>query len=346
MHLPVQLKSAGRLASLILVLLLAGCASTPQWPSSEDEGAPLQQRTVLQGIPFYPQERYQCGPASLAMMLNSQGLDTNPEVLKELVYIPGREGSLQVEMVAAGRAHGMLVYPLDGSFESLLREVSDGHPVLVMQNLLFDWWPQWHFAVVIGFDAQKGTVILHTDTRERHETSVEVFTNTWARSENWAVVMLPPDQLPATAKPLKFLASASDLETTGRTGAAMKAYETAEHRWPDQPAAILGQGNIAYARNNLQQAADNFARMVTNFPKAAEGWNNLAHTLGQMGCGEEAQKAQRCASALAPERFGKLLKSTNPKAGASSCRVPECPVRINETDPAPSGTEPHLLQER
>lgn len=326
MPFPYPFKPAGSLVSVLLVMLLAGCASAPKWPSPADESPSLQSRTVLEDVPFYPQERYQCGPASLAMMLNSQGLDTNPEILRDLVYIPGREGSLQVEMVAAGRAHNLLVYPLDGSLESLLREVAAGHPVLVMQNLLFNWWPQWHFAVVIGFDPQEQTIILHTDTRERHETSVEVFSNTWARADNWAAVMLPPDEIPVSATALKYLASANDLETTGRTNAAMTAYRTAEKQWPDQPAAILGQGNIAYTRQNLQEASSHFARMVTRFPNEAVGWNNLAHTLGELGCAEEARAAQRCAATLAPGRFGGQIESTSAAGGAESCPLPACPA--------------------
>ncbi|MBW7472630.1 PA2778 family cysteine peptidase [Marinobacter sp. M216] len=319
-------KPAGSLTSLLLVLLLAGCASAPKWPSGTDGNPSLQTRTVLDEVPFYPQERYQCGPASLAMMLNSQGLETNPEVLRDLVYIPGREGSLQVEMVAAGRAHNMLVYTLDGSLESLLKEVAAGNPVLVMQNLLFNWLPQWHFAVVIGFDAQKQTIILHTDTRERHETSVEVFSNTWSRSDNWAAVMLPPDRIPASAEPLAYLASANDLETTGRTNAAMTAYQTAERQWPDQPAAILGQGNIAYTRQNLQEATSHFARLVSRFPREAVGWNNLAHTLGETGCLEEAKQAQRCASALAPDRFGAQIDPGTAVQSPSDCPTLDCPA--------------------
>lgn len=120
---------------MLLVSLLAGCASAPKWPAPETHQAMLPDKVVLDDVPFYPQERYQCGPASLAMMLNSQGLSSNPDILKELVYIPGREGSLQVEMIAGARAHGMLVYPLDGRLESVLTEIAAGNPVLVMQNL-------------------------------------------------------------------------------------------------------------------------------------------------------------------------------------------------------------------
>ena len=77
-------------------------------------------------------------------------------------------------MVSAARSHGLLVYPLDGSLKSLLEEIASGHPVLVMQNLRFDWWPQWHFAVAIGYDASDRSIILHTGTQERHEQALEV----------------------------------------------------------------------------------------------------------------------------------------------------------------------------
>lgn len=319
-------KPASGLISLLLILLLTGCSTTSKWPVADDSTASLRTRTVLENVPFYPQELYQCGPAALAMMLNSQGLHTNPDILRELVYIPGREGSLQVEMVAAARSHNMLVYTLDGKLESLLREVEAGNPVLVMQNLFYNWWPQWHFAVVMGFDPKNQTIILHTGTRERHETSVEVFANTWARSDNWSAVILPPDQIPATATALKYLSAANDLETTGRTNAAMTAYSTAERRWQDQPAAILGQGNVAYTRQHVRQARSHFDRLVRKFPNEAVGWNNLAHTLGELGCNEEATAAQQCAAALAPDRFESQAESASDRVHPDRCSVPTCPA--------------------
>jgi len=325
-------KLAGSLISLTLIMLLAGCSTTQKWPVSDHSTPSLQQRTVLEDVPFYPQELYQCGPAALAMMLNSQGLNTNPDVLRELVYLPGREGSLQVEMVAAARSHDMLVYPLDGELESVLKEVAAGHPVLVMQNLLYDWWPQWHFAVVIGFDPLEQTIILHTGTREGHESSVEVFANTWARSDYWSAVILPPGQIPATAQPLTYLSAANDLETTGHTNAAMVAYQSAEQRWRDQPAAILGQGNIAYTQGDVPQARDHFLRLVDTFPQEAVGWNNLAHTLKELGCAQAANKAQQCAAQLAPERFDSPVTTGVQSRSSEQCSIPLCPVRPESQD--------------
>lgn len=321
--------TSGRLTLYLLVSLLAGCASTPEWPVPEADQPSRADRVVLDTVPFYPQEKYQCGPASLAMMLNSQGLQTDPEILKEMVYIPGREGALQVEMVAAARAHGRLVYPLDGELESLLAEVSAGNPVLVMQNLRFDWWPQWHFAVVIGYDAGKRDLILHTDTRERQPIALEAFANTWRRADNWSVVILRPDQPPATAKPLRFLKSAYDLEATGRTTAAGIAYRTAETTWPDQPAAMMARGNLAWQLGRQDEATDHFLRTVRRFPEFAEGWNNLAFALQARDCTYTASQAAKCAAALAPDRFGEseLLDQDGARPADHCPAIPECSKR-------------------
>ncbi|MCK0105960.1 PA2778 family cysteine peptidase [Marinobacter sp. S0848L] len=284
---------------------------------------------LLQDVPFYPQEKYQCGPASLATMLNSQGLSTDPEILKELVYLPGREGSLQVEMVAGARSHNMVVYPLQPNIETLLAEVSVGNPVLVMQNLGFDWWQQWHFAVVVGYDHQEETLILNTDTRKHHRQPYKVFDATWSRAERWAAVILPPDQLPATAELLPWLRAAHDLESTGHTLAAETAYQTAKQNWTDEPSPLLALGNLAYGQNRFNDAA-NYLRIATErFPEFAEGWNNLAYALSASGCAKQADQAMSCAAKLAGDRFP--VENFHPDARSSdtkpSCKkLPLCPI--------------------
>ena len=84
-----------------------------------------------------------------------------------------------------------MVYPLAARFDAILAELDAGHPVLVLQNLMFDWWPQWHLAVVVGYDAAQETVILNTDTREHYAMPYPAFLATRGRAERWAVVVLP-----------------------------------------------------------------------------------------------------------------------------------------------------------
>ena len=84
----------------------------------------------LTAVPFFPQEKYQCGPAALAMAISWSGLPVRPEDLVEQVYTPSRKGSLQVAMIAAVRRHGRLAYEIS-DLESLFPEIAAGYPVIM-----------------------------------------------------------------------------------------------------------------------------------------------------------------------------------------------------------------------
>ena len=62
----------------------------------------------LSSVPFYPQEAYQCGPAALAGVLGAAGVAATPSSLAPQVYLPGRQGSLQLELMAASRRAGRI----------------------------------------------------------------------------------------------------------------------------------------------------------------------------------------------------------------------------------------------
>lgn len=271
------LTSARLFLAALLGVVLSGCASQPQWPNSFDS------TTLLTEVPFHPQEQYQCGPASLAMMLNTQNVEATPDELVSKVYLPERQGALQVEMVAAARQYGMLVYPLAPELDDVLEEVRAGHPVLVLQNLRFGWWPQWHFAVVVGYDRESEVLILHSGTEENYRQPASAFMATWDRSERWARVILPPNQIPETAKPLTYLMAAHDLEATQQTAAATSAYKAAANTWPDQPAALLGLGNLAYQQGQWSEAEDYYRAMTEKFPDISAGWQNLNEALLKQG---------------------------------------------------------------
>ena len=313
------------LASLLAVVALSGCASAPPWPDSVESvknGARLVSDT-----PFFPQERYQCGPAALATMLASQGIDVTPDELVPQVYLPEREGSLKVELVSAARRYGLLVYPLQAQdLTDIIAEVDVGHPVLVMQNLGFEWFPQWHFAVVVGYDSQADELILHTDTRRANRQPRTVFYRTWSRAGHWSAVMLRPNEFPATASPLPFLEAANDLEVTGQLSEAFQAYQAAAAQWPEQSAAWLGAGNAAYAMERWHEAASYYQQTVQRFPRLGPGWNNFAHALAQNGCATAANNALMCANALDSDRYPRDL-SVSAGSGAV-CPTIDCPLPL------------------
>jgi tetratricopeptide (TPR) repeat protein len=285
---------AGILA-LWAALWLTGCA-TPQMSQLQQDfpvkaSAPsLLVRAALDGVPFFPQDDYQCGPAALAMLAQHAGAVVRPDELTAQVFVPGRQGAFTVEMLAAARRQALLAYPLRPRLEDVLREVASGNPVLVFQNLSLPVYPVWHYAVVIGYDRDRNTVTLRSGVTERLQMSLFTFERTWARGNHWAMVALSPASLPATAQPDSFMAAAAALERV-QPAAAQAAYATALQVWPGQRAALLGLGNTAYAQGRMDEAALRFASATREHADFADAWNNLAQVLLEQGRSKEAADA-------------------------------------------------------
>ncbi|MBF7729332.1 PA2778 family cysteine peptidase [Pseudomonas sp. N040] len=324
MHQPLRHR---RLLPLAWLLLLAACARAPLLPP---QSALLPATVELTEVPFFAQSEYQCGPAALASMLTQRGVETSPTLIKEQVYLPGREGSLQVELVAAARAHELLVYPVSPRLEAVLQQVAAGNPVLVLQNLAFAWYPRWHFAVVVGYDRRQGSLVLRSGTSKRWLTDFASFDATWARSGRWAVVTLPADRLPAAAQFLPWLKAASDLEETGHLLAARQAYLTATRRWPEQAMGWFALANNRYASGDRPGAEQALRVSLEHAPGFAAGWFNLSQVLAEQGCATTARSAGICAQRLAPsdKRFTPAPRQLHPQPQpvASECLpLPPCP---------------------
>lgn len=279
---------------ILLILALAGCSSGP---ALRDYSLP-ESSVELDDTPFFSQSKYQCGPAALATVLGANGLVVSPEELRSHIYLPGRQGSLQAEIVAATRRYDRVPYVLEPDFDALLTEVAGGTPVLVMQNLGLRLLPQWHYAVVIGYDTPSDSLLLRSGTNRRLRMHRVRFQATWARADNWAMIAVSPDSPPPTAHYGKWLQSASDFEELGQQETAARAYEAATRLWPGQPLTWQALANARYAMKDLR-AAEVALRRSLHLEKSAAGHNNLAHILHQRGCLVEAAAEISRADAMA-----------------------------------------------
>lgn len=280
---------------LMLCLTLSGCGVIAKgarpWPAASPA------HILVADVPFFAQEQYQCGPASLAMALHWSGIAASPADLAPEVYSPRQRGSLQTALIAGARRHGRIAYPISGT-EPLLAELAAGHPVIVLMNLSFFWYPKWHYAVAIGYDQSADDIILHSGQIKNERLSLRIFENLWARSERWGLLVLPPAVLPGQAEEDPWLQAAMGLERAGQGGAAVKAYDAALSRWPASFGAWLGLGNSRYAIGDLVGAAAAFQEATRLQPHAGTAFNNLAQVLWEMGRQDEALTAARQAVVL------------------------------------------------
>lgn len=261
--------------------------------------APLPSVPELVETPFFPQTEYDCGPAALATILNVTGVEITPAELIDAVYIEDLQGSLQAELLAATRRHGLLPVPVPADPVGLLSEVAAGRPVLVLQNQGLKVAPRWHYAVVVGYDAEAERFVLRSGTERRRLERAHRFLRSWRLGERWGFVAVRPGEIPATATPDRYMRALVGAER--QLGAAAgTAYDAAAARWPGEPLVLFLAGVREHSAQRLARAAALYRRVLAHDAGHVAARNNLAEVLLAQGCRDAALREARAALSREP----------------------------------------------
>lgn len=287
-------------------LALTACSVQPRM-SIEDP------RVELTEVPYFPQTIHECGPAALATVLNYSAATTTPEDLASEVYIPGRRGSLQVELMSASRRHARLPFVIEPDVEALRAEVAAGIPVLVLQDLGFAGIRRWHYAVVVGYQPQTDVYILRSGTERRRHEPARRFAAGWERAGRWGMIVLPAGALPATATAETYTRALT--AAAGRIPADDVAlnFDAAVKRWSDSAVLLFAAANSAFANREVTKAEALYRQVLTLDAGQVVARNNLAMLLLDRGCVSAGQREAELALRLAPANspFLDALSDTN-----------------------------------
>lgn len=220
---------AARFLSIAMCCLLSACASGPQLLP---ETKRLPERVELADVPFFQLSDAQGGPSALAALLNHHAVISSPGLVDKRIQQLAKGHSPQAGLEVVARSYDLLVYPLPGNLDALLRQVSAGHPVLLMQDRLFAG-PGSQFAVLVGYDQRERTLVLRSGNSRRWYTSFASFDDAWSEAGRWAVLVQPASQLPAQPVEQVWLQAARELQRQGRSEAAQRALRTARQVWPN-----------------------------------------------------------------------------------------------------------------
>lgn len=272
----------------VALILVTGCAPKDPLPSERHYSS------FTLNVPFVAPRSKLCGSSSIEMVAAYWQTKTSytPQLsvgeLDGRTLIPAKGGTLQIELVWAARANGLIVYPLEPTFEALFSELSEDHPVIVLVNRSYSWYPLWHYAPVTGFDGEKRTVLTHFSDQENEAIPIGTFAALWKRSNNWGVVLLPPGKLPASASSKTFLRAAYAFEKTGKVREAIVAYKSALVRWSEDTDILFALANAYYNVSNLQDAEESYRKLLAIEPSHLFALNNLAVLLCHTGRSNEA----------------------------------------------------------
>ena len=305
--------------------MLGGCVTAPPI------GLPAEPVELTQ-TPFFPQRGYQCGPSALATLLGSAGVAADVDTLTSQVYVPGRRGSLQPELVAATRRHGLLPVELSTDVPGLLTLVTQGVPVLVLQRLGRGPIRTWHYATVIGYLPERDRLVLRSGTKRRELMRSTDFLRTWRRAGQWALIAVGPGSLPQGVGEADYVRAAVRFESSGNLAAALRVYRAGLSRWPAQPTLLLGQANTLYGLDNKIQAVTAYREVIAlQGENAAAAANNLANVLLELDCPLAAQrvlddlpavKPGPLAAAIADTREQVVVATDQAAVAEAQCKAP------------------------
>lgn len=304
----IPIKKGARYIVLLFCLVCLSACTPLQTKQLQEQ--PLQQRQALIDVPFVPQDPYYCGPATVSMLLQHRGQSAQQDIIAKSIYLPGRKGTLQTELKAYIRQSDLLAYQIAPQLRALLLEIQAGNPVLVLQNLSFNWWPRWHYAVAVGYDLDRNQIILHTGDLKNYRLGLGTFERTWKRSGFWGITVgnpSLPEQLPASlsanANIDELLSALFELEATSQRFDAQNSYYNVAKRWPHSSRAWFSLGNALYekAQDTPGRLSALKAFLKANQLQTDPGYlNNIAYLAAELGCTELHNNSLQCGLMLDP----------------------------------------------
>lgn len=165
---------------LSCLFILTSCRATYQAKDSADT-------VLIEDIPFFAQDDYQCGPASLASVLNYWGVNVSPENIADEIYSKSAKGTLNIDMVFYSQRKGLNTSQYSGNMDDLMKNIKAGLPVIVLVDYGFYIYKSNHFMVVLGFN--KHGIIVNSGKEREKFIPVEDFIKSWEKTEFWTLLI-------------------------------------------------------------------------------------------------------------------------------------------------------------
>ncbi len=166
---------------LLISLLISSC-------SLHSVSEPLKEFNFIENVPFFPQEEYQCGPASLAGVLNYNGLNISPEEIAREIYSKSVRGTLTIDMALFAEKKGFSVSQYSGSLNDIRKNIDSKIPVIVMIDTGIFFVQQNHFMVITGYNEDG---IVANSGREKSKFIPEKkFLSMWEKTNFWTLKII------------------------------------------------------------------------------------------------------------------------------------------------------------
>jgi predicted double-glycine peptidase len=164
--------------SVLVCMALCACAARIEIPEMGD-------MLIIENVPFFPQDDFQCGPASLAMVLSYNGVHVTPEDIAKEIFSQSAGGTLTIDMVLYAQRRGLSAFQRKGSMEELKKSIASGYPVIVLVDYGYSLYKRNHYMVVKGYNSH-GVIVNSGKNRDKFIATKD-FLKTWEKTNFWTL---------------------------------------------------------------------------------------------------------------------------------------------------------------
>jgi len=164
---------------IITLFFICSCSNAYIQPQSATK--------LIENIPFYPQEDYQCGPASLAGVLNYHGVVITPEEIAADIFSKSAKGTLNLDMLIYAKNKGFKALQYKGSIDDIRININKGLPLIVLVDYGFLFYMQNHFMVIIGYNDYG--IIVNSYAYEKQFIALDRFLDAWEKTNFWTLLI-------------------------------------------------------------------------------------------------------------------------------------------------------------
>lgn len=300
-----------RHAPLLVAALLASCITiTPRTRQ------PSPSATVIPNVPLQHWGIESCGAGSLSSVLQHYG-DPITMAHWDATLPKTRGGVLTIDLLLAARSRGFQAELATGTPESVQREVRQGHPAILMLQVVdspgthYDFF---HYVVVDGIDSERQLIRTQFGDGQGRWTSFARLEKAWAGGGHAAIFIRPQD---AAAPALR---AAVALEESGKVEEAVAAYRSILVAHPLSLPAWIDLGNAQNKLGRRDEAETAFRKALAIDPASRDALNNLAWLLfEEKRYGEAEPLARNAVSLPGPDSYLMLDTLARVLAARGAC---------------------------
>jgi tetratricopeptide (TPR) repeat protein len=226
----------------------------------------------------------------LATIFSQQQIEFAYNDVVNLSFTPKLKGTLQPQMKATARKYGLIPYEIKKNLKSVLSEISNDTPVLVLFNIGLNIYPMWHYSVAIGFDKAKQKIFLSAPKGDETWMTFDEFDTFFERGGSWAVVMLKPPTLPSSADETEVIKAILDMYDIGAKALAKQAAISYVVQNPLSYLGALTLANIYFFEGEFEKASELYEKALNIVPNDPALLNNLAGSLLRQNKLEKARE--------------------------------------------------------